>query len=112
MSETQTPRINWFPGHMKKALREAIEKVKMVDLVLEVRDARLPFSSGNRDLEEKLGKTKRIILLNKTLYAEPRNLALWEAWYKKQGLVYLAVDELDFRSAKKIIPLAQEMIKV
>ena len=106
-----TPRINWFPGHMRKALREAGEKLKLVDLVLEVRDARLPFSTGNTDLEQRLGNKKRLIIINKTGYADPGNLAKWEAWFQEQNLPYLAVNALDFKSVKKIVPFAAQMMK-
>ena len=47
---------NWYPGHMAKALREIKEKLRMVDIVLEIRDARVPLASGNRNLSDSLGQ--------------------------------------------------------
>ena len=74
-------RINWFPGHMAKALREVAEKIGMVDLVLEIRDARVPLSSGNPAIEKYLKQKPRLIVLNKANLADKANMLLW------QGLV-------------------------
>ena len=57
--------INWFPGHMTKAKRKIAEQIKLVDLVAEVVDARIPFSSRNPDIPELIGDKPHIILLNK-----------------------------------------------
>ena len=57
--------INWYPGHMARAIREIKEKLKLVDIVLEIRDARAPLASGNRAMDETLRQKSRLILLNK-----------------------------------------------
>ena len=57
--------VNWFPGHMARTVREITERLKLVDLVFEVRDARVPVSSRNRNFEKLLGVKKRLILFNK-----------------------------------------------
>ena len=71
--------INWYPGHMLKAKKELAGQLKRVDVVLEMRDARIPVSSINQDFEELLGHKKRILIFNKTALADQkvtRNLSL------------------------------------
>lgn len=63
-------RFTWFPGHMARALREIETRLKAVDLVLEVRDARLPLSSANARLEAAVAKKRRIVVLNKSDLAD------------------------------------------
>lgn len=57
--------INWYPGHMAKAVREIKQKLQTVDIVFEIRDARAPLASGNRNLEDTLRQKSRLIILNK-----------------------------------------------
>ena len=61
----ETPDINWYPGHMLKAKKELAKQLKRVDVILEMRDARIPVSSVNHDFEEMLQQKKRILLLIK-----------------------------------------------
>ena len=74
--------FQWYPGHMTKAKRMMQEDIKLVDLVIELVDARIPFSSRNPDIDE-LGKNKaRIILLNKSDLASERYNVQWEKWFQ------------------------------
>lgn len=70
-------QIHWFPGHMAKAKREITELLKLVDLVLEVRDARIPISSRNPDINRLTAGKERIILLNKSDLADNNANAVW-----------------------------------
>eukprot|EP01116_Phalansterium_solitarium_P002839 TRINITY_DN13141_c0_g1_i1.p1 TRINITY_DN13141_c0_g1~~TRINITY_DN13141_c0_g1_i1.p1 ORF type:complete len:200 (+),score=28.46 TRINITY_DN13141_c0_g1_i1:113-712(+) len=63
--------INWFPGHMAKATRQMAERLNSVDLVMEIRDARIPFSSGNPYLDTLIGTKPRLVVLNKADLANP-----------------------------------------
>ena len=77
--------FQWYPGHMTKAKRMMQEDIKLVDLVIELVDARIPFSSRNPDIDE-LGKNKaRIILLNKSDLASERYNVQWEKWFQEKG---------------------------
>ncbi len=105
----QPQRINWFPGHMAKALREAEQKLKNADLILEVRDARAPLASTNAELLRRLGDKPRIVILNKANLADPENLRLWIEWLRLQPVPFAAVNALDRQSLKKIPKLAKEM---
>jgi signal recognition particle receptor subunit beta len=66
-------KLNWYPGHMVKAQRALKERVKQVDMIVEVRDARVPLSSANPDLDLLLGEKPRLIVLNKKDLADARS---------------------------------------
>lgn len=78
--------INWYPGHMAKTKRLLAEQISRVDLIIEICDARLPFSSRNPDLDRMAGKRKRILLMNKSDLADPSVSALWLRRFREQGL--------------------------
>lgn len=106
----QPKRINWFPGHMKKALDEVGRMLKSVDLVLEVRDARLPQGSGNDEFDKRLGNKPRLIVFNKERFADGANFRAWQKHLKQAGLPFVCVDALDKRSAKKLLAKAKELL--
>ncbi|NLL18477.1 MAG: ribosome biogenesis GTPase YlqF [Clostridia bacterium] len=83
--------IQWYPGHMAKAKRLLREQLKLVDVVLEVRDARIPVSSGNPDLAELLGNKKRIILLNKADLADGKRSQEWVNYFAGEGIKAIAI---------------------
>ncbi|MCD8299959.1 MAG: ribosome biogenesis GTPase YlqF [Clostridiales bacterium] len=84
--------IQWYPGHMTKAKRQMQEDIKLIDLVIELVDARIPLSSRNPDIDE-LGKNKyRLILLNKADLADPGKNKLWRAYFKDQGFFVVEID--------------------
>ncbi len=84
--------IQWYPGHMTKAKRQMQEDIKLIDLVIELVDARIPLSSRNPDIDE-LGRNKyRLILLNKADLADPEKNKLWRACFKDQGFFVLEMD--------------------
>lgn len=78
--------INWYPGHMAKTRRQLAEQIKRTDLVIELCDARLPFSSRNPDLDKMVGEKKRILLLNKSDLADPVVNARWIQYFRQQGI--------------------------
>ena len=74
--------LQWYPGHMTKAKRQMQEDLKLIDLIIELVDARIPLSSRNPDIDE-LGKNKaRLILLNKSDLADERYNELWSAYFQ------------------------------
>ena len=82
----------WYPGHMTKAMRMMQEDIKLIDLVIEIVDARIPFSSRNPDIDE-LGKNKgRLILLNKSDLADPTGNAAWVDYYKQNSITAVLID--------------------
>lgn len=87
---TKEKNIHYFPGHMKKALREIAPYVKLVDLVVEVVDARAPYASRNPFLKELIGSKTHMLLLSKDDFADPEVTKLWIEEAKKDGVVAFA----------------------
>lgn len=84
--------IQWYPGHMTKARRAMQEDLKLVDLLIELLDARVPAASCNPDIDE-LGKNKyRLVLLNKADLADPEATGAWEAFFRERGRTVCALD--------------------
>ena len=92
MSENQKENVQWFPGHMAKTRRKIKESLPLVDAVTELRDARIPISSTNPELNELIENKPKIILLNKCDLADEKTTLDWINYYKKQGIPALAVD--------------------
>ncbi|XJS11692.1 ribosome biogenesis GTPase YlqF [Aerococcaceae bacterium WGS1372] len=84
--------IQWFPGHMAKARREATEKMHLVDVVIELVDARIPESSRNPMIDDIVGNKPRIIALNKSDLANPALTQQWIESYESQGIPAVAID--------------------
>ncbi len=101
----------WYPGHMTKAKRMMQEDIRLIDLIIELVDARAPLSSRNPDIDE-LGKNKyRIILLNKSDLADPRANAAWAAYFESKGLYVLEINSRTGVGMKSIQGLVQEACK-
>jgi ribosome biogenesis GTPase A len=92
MSENISTNINWFPGHMAKTRRQIKESLKLVDAVIELRDARIPASSTNPELNELIENKPKIILLNKADLADEAATAAWLAHYKAHGIPAVSAD--------------------
>jgi ribosome biogenesis GTPase A len=103
--------FNWFPGHMMKAMREIKAKVQMVDLVIEIRDARVPLASGNQALIETIEGKARIIVLNKVNLADTAMIEKWDAWFKEQGVPYLFVNALKKSEMKNVLQMGRKIIE-
>lgn len=103
--------FNWYPGHMAKALREIKEKLKTVDVVMEIRDARVPIASGNRTLSEAIGQKRKVIILNKANLADPESLELWKEWFAKQEEPFLFVNCFDKGAMKQAVALARKLVE-
>lgn len=97
--------IHWYPGHMAKAKRELNELVRYLDVLIEIRDARLPLSSHNRDLDPILNKRPTIILLNKTDLAAPTITRAWVSWLRQHSLSVLEVNGKNGSGTDKIWPV-------
>ncbi len=98
--------IQWFPGHMAKAKRQLTELLKYLDLLIEVRDARIPVSSHNSDLESILGKKPVIVLLNKIDLADPAVTGQWRAWFTSQKIQVIEVNGKNGKGVEEIWKVA------
>lgn len=92
MADSQKQVVQWFPGHMAKTRRLIKESLRLVDGVLEVIDARIPYSSSNPELSELISGKPRIVLLNKCDLADGNTTRKWIEYYKKQGVTAIPVD--------------------
>ena len=101
----------WYPGHMTKAKRMMEENIKLVDLIIELVDARIPVSSRNPDID-KLGTHKsRIILLNKSDLADPSANKEWKAFFEAQGAYVLEINSKSGQGIKSIQGIVNEACK-
>ncbi len=103
--------FQWYPGHMTKAKRMMQENIKLIDLVIELVDARIPISSRNPDIDE-LGKNKaRLILLNKSDLAEEKQNDAWVEYFKNKGFSVVKVNSKKGGGIKSIQGVIQEACK-
>ena len=103
--------IQWYPGHMTKAKRAMKEDIKLIDLIIEVVDARVPLASRNPDIDE-LGKGKaRLILLNKSDLSSERYNEAWTSWFKEKGYFVVKINSRSGAGIKQINGVVQEACK-
>ena len=84
--------INWYPGHMVKTKRQIIEDLKLIDIVVEILDARIPISSRNPDIEQYIKSKKRLVVLNKFDLADAAENQKWVKFYENQGIEAVLVN--------------------
>ena len=101
--------INWYPGHMKKTRELIQENLKMVDLVVEVIDARIPCSSRNPIIDQLVGDKKRIIILNKSDLADAEENKAWSEFFKQEGNLVLAMNCMSGMGANQLIRLLEKI---
>ena len=110
MADSIKTTVQWFPGHMAKTRRKIGEALKLVDAVTEIRDARLPESSKNPEIDSIISGKPRIILLNKADYADENATAKWIEYYKKQGIYALAVECRTGKGLNAYLPLVKKVL--
>ena len=103
--------INWFPGHMRKTQREIKENLKLVDAVIEIRDARIPRASANPDIDKLLEGKPRIILLNKSDLTDSRITKEWIDYLSNDNVKVLEVNCLKGDGLKAIKPALMNLLK-
>lgn len=96
--------IQWYPGHMTKTIRQMKEDMKLVDLVIEITDARIPLSARNPDIATLAQGKARMLILNKADLADERENQKWTAYFKEQGLTTLLMDARSRGNVKTITP--------
>ena len=97
------PSLQWYPGHMRKAERLVKENLKLVDVVVELLDARIPLSSANPVLREIVGDKPRVIVLNKADLADEAATRAWVKYFAEQELVAVPVDAVKGRGVKELV---------
>ncbi len=101
----------WYPGHMTKAVRMMQENIKLIDLVIELVDARTPMSSKNPDIDSLAGNKARVILLNKADLADPAGNAAWTECFRKKGFHVLEINARTGAGVRAVQGLVQEACK-
>ncbi|CQR47715.1 Ribosome biogenesis GTPase A [Paraliobacillus sp. PM-2] len=101
--------IQWFPGHMAKAKREVQEKLKLVDFVIELVDARAPLSSQNPMLHQVLNQKPKMYVLMKNDLADPISTEKWLTYYKEKNIPAVAVDVSQKQDVQQVIAVAKQM---
>ncbi len=101
-------QYQWYPGHMTKAKRQMQEDIKLVDLVIELVDARIPASSHNPDIDILAANKSRIVLLNKADLADEQKNKAWCQYYKEQGMSAVKLDSRSRSGMKAVQDVIQE----
>ena len=109
--ENDKIRIQWFPGHMTKAKREMQDKMKMVDLVIELRDARIPNASKNPMFEELIQQKPRLIILSKKDKADAAITKAWIQTLSNASTMVLALDIITENITPKIVKAVQTLMQ-
>jgi len=103
--------IQWFPGHMAKARRQIQEQLKLIDVVIELLDARIPLSSRNPMIDEILAGKPRLILLNKADLADPAVTLAWVAYFKNRNIDAMPIDAVLGSQVREIAPRCKQLSK-
>ena len=94
--------INWYPGHMAKARRLIEENIKIIDVVIELLDARIPLSSSNPMISKMIGQKPSVLVVNKADLADTAVLEKWISYYKQQGRIVIALDSKSGKGIKSM----------
>lgn len=104
-------RINWYPGHMAKTKREIAEDLKLIDVVVELLDSRIPLSSQNPDIAELTKDKKKIIVLNKTDLADNMQNEAWKKHFNSKGQVCILTDSNLGKGINEVTKAIEEIMK-
>lgn len=103
--------IQWFPGHMAKARRQIEEKLKLIDIVIELLDARIPLSSRNPMVDDILAGKRRLVVLNKVDLADPKITDEWVRYFGDLGLQALPIDSASGKNVQMIITRSKQILQ-
>ena len=103
--------INWYPGHMAKTKRQITEDLKLVDVVIELLDARIPKSSQNPDIQGMVKNKKRIVILNKSDLADERETKKWIEYFKKKNILAIEVDSNQGKGIKQVTQAIEKIME-
>ena len=109
--ELPSTRIQWYPGHMAKTKKQIIESLKLIDVVVELLDSRIPISSQNPDIAEITESKKKIIILNKCDLSDEKQNKLWVEHFKKQDIPAILTDANTGRGIQEVIKTLEQIMK-
>lgn len=102
--------IQWFPGHMAKTRRLITENLKLVDVIIELLDARIPFSSRNPEINSLINNKPRIVAFNKSDLADERISRQWINWYAKNGIDCILINSINGKGLNEVKAKARELM--
>lgn len=102
--------INWYPGHMAKTKKQIIEDIKLIDVVIEILDARIPISSQNPDVKNIIGNTKKIIVLNKCDLADEKENMKWKKYFEEKGIPTVITNTNSGNGIQEVIRKVQNIM--
>ncbi len=105
------PDLHWYPGHMTKAVRQMKEDIKLIDVFIELVDARIPISSRNPDIDELAGNKARVILLNKADMADDRATEGWIKFFAEKGMLAVKLNSRSGNGVKDVKSAINEAAK-
>lgn len=103
--------IQWYPGHMVKTKRQIEESLKLIDVVIELLDARIPISSKNPDIDGLIKTKPKVVLLNKCTLADDKATKEWINYFKKNNINSLDIDSVSGKNINKVYSLLKETVK-
>lgn len=103
--------IQWYPGHMVKTKKQIQEVLKLIDVVVELLDARIPISSKNPDMDELIGNKPKVVLLNKCDLAEDYITREWIEYYRRNGIAALDIDSVSGKNINRVYGIVREAVK-
>ena len=103
--------INWFPGHMAKTRRQITEDLKMIDVVIELLDARIPISSQNPEIRQIIGNNKKVIVLNKSDLADESDNKKWVSKFQQEGNTVVLTDSNSGRGTQEVVRQVQKIME-
>lgn len=103
--------INWYPGHMAKTKRQIIEDLKLIDVIVEIIDARIPISSQNPDVKQYASNKARVVVLNKTDLADETETKKWVKKFEKQGIPAVITNSNDGKGINDVIIAVKKIYK-
>ena len=111
IDKNELPTLNWFPGHMVKARRIITENLKLVDVVIELLDARIPYSSANPMLQELTAGKPRLVALNKSDLADAAVTKRWLEHFRAAGIPAVAIDSMSGKGMKQLVRQTEELAR-
>ena len=103
--------IHWYPGHMKKTKDLVKEQLKLVDVIFELLDARIPISSKNPDIDSMIGTKPKVVILNKADLADSRATALWVEYFEEKGIIAIPVNSVGGKGLHDVMKVAEMKVK-
>ena len=111
IDKNELPTLNWFPGHMVKARRIITENLKLVDVVIELLDARIPYSSANPMLQELTAGKPRLVALNKSDLADAAVTKRWLEHFRAAGIPAVAIDSMSGKGMKQLVRQTEDLAR-